>query len=384
MAPLTVSLLKDNWSLESTHNFEPQELSRVDDDLNSANSGKGLSVESHMEDLSVEKNLSDLVKKMLRYNESLHIENSQHRGKDWIPGIRYESKSSSAGSPQFLIQSGLADKSSPRPGHIGSSPASGNNDSYNISDSFLDFSHPRCRDQVSHYYDADTEDSGANVKTHGIQSPLPVFGRKKSAEAVEASKDSDLKKASNSSATNVSPGPLKSSALDSDLLCSEDSFELPLRDSELEHLKNKLMNCIFAQRGANKNQIPKCALIRDERNLGTPSTSSSPLQSAHVTSRQVKTLEKAQQVVIQAHHQHLNEMMALSSQEEMLLNHTSNSDFQEYVRKLDQILDLKCKHIENLRAQLQRFLDHKPAELSALPPLHESNPKKLEDCLCCA
>lgn len=379
MAPLTVSLLKDNWSLESTHILEPQELSRVDDDLSSANSSKASSVESHMEDLSVEKNLSDLVKKMLRYNESLHIEDSQHRGKDWIPGIGYESKSSSAGSPQFLIQSGLADKSSPRPGHMGQSPASGKHDSHSISDSFLDFSHPRCRDQASRYYDADTEDSGANVNSHGIQSPLLLFGRKKSEETVEAAKDPDLKKVSNSSASNVSPGPLQSSVVDSDLLCSEDSFELPSRDSELELLKNKLMNCIFAHCSAKENQIPKCALVRDERSPGTTSTSSSPLQSAHGTSQDIK----AQQVVIQAHHKQLNEMSALSSQEEMLLNHTSSSDFQEYVRKLDQILALKCKHIENLRAQLQWYLDHTPAELSALPAsVHESNPKN--DCLCCS
>ncbi|XP_075696287.1 kinesin-like protein KIF24 [Rhinoderma darwinii] len=385
MAPLTVSLLKDNWSLESTHNLEPHELSGFDDESNSRNSNKAIGVESHMEDQSVEKNLSDLVKKMLRYNESLRIVNSQHKGKDWFPESSYESKSSSDISPQLFKQSASAEKSSPRYEHIALSPPSGKNDPYSISNSFLGFSQPRYGDQASHYYDADSEDSPANVKTHGIQSPLLVFDWKNSDDTVGAAKERDRNMASSFSSTNLSPGPPQSRVVDLDLQCSEDSFKLPLRDGEVEHLRNKLTNCVFAHCGAKENQIPKCALIRDERSQRPTPTSSSTLQSSHVTSQQEKTLEEAPQVLIQAHCKYLTEMSALSSQEEMLLNHTSNSDFQEYVRKLDEILALKCKHIENLRAHLQRFLDHGPAESYLVPPsVHERNPQKLEDCLCCS
>ncbi|XP_069819397.1 kinesin-like protein KIF24 isoform X2 [Dendropsophus ebraccatus] len=373
MAPLTVSLLKDNWSLESTCNLEPQELSRIDVELDSTNSDKALGVGSHLEDQSIEKNLSDLVKKMLRYNESLRIENSQHKVKDWFPDSSY--KSSSADSPQFFVQSGLADKSVPRPDFVGQSPPSENKDSFNISDSFLDFPHPRFRDQVSHFYDADTEDSGTNVKMNGIQCPSVAFGRKSSEGDFGATKDRECKRVSNSSPTNVSTSPLQSRGTDPDLQCSEDSFKLPLRDGELEHLKNKLMNCIFTHCGSK--EIPKCTHMRDERSPRTTPTSGSPLQSSHVTSQQGKALEKARHAVIQAHCKQFNEMSVLSSQEEMLLNHTSNSDFQEYVRKLDDILVLKCKHIENLRAQLQRFMDHNQAE----SPVHD---RKLDDCLCCS
>ncbi|XP_040277116.1 kinesin-like protein KIF24 isoform X1 [Bufo bufo] len=358
MAPLTVSLLKDNWSLDSTYNVEPHDLSGVGDGSSSAISDKAMVVESHTEDQSVEKNLSDLVKKMLRYNESLHIENSQCRGKNWFPDSSFEPKSSSADSPQFLIQSDLAEKNSPR---LGQSPASGKNDFY-ISDSFLDFSQPKCRDQTSHFYDADTEDSSGNVKTHGIVMPSLVFGRKQLKEAAK-----DHSKHSNTSPTNVSADPLYSSGVDSD------SFKLPLSDNELEHLKNRLMEYIFTHCGAKEKQTPKCVLIREDQTPRKTPASSGLLQSPCVSSQEAKMLEKAQQVVIQAHCKQLNEMSALSSQEEMLLNHTSSSDFQEYVKKLDEILTLKCKQIENLRAQLQKFLDQKPTEFMAL-----------DDCVCCS
>ncbi|KAG9467391.1 hypothetical protein GDO78_015033 [Eleutherodactylus coqui] len=378
MAPLTVSLLKDNWSLESTHNFEVHELSKVDDKSISSTSDKALGVEAHMEDQSVEKNLSNLVKKMLRYNESLRIENSQHRGKEWFPDSSYESKSSSAGSPQFWMQSGLSENSSPRPGHRAHSPASGKKASSRINDSFLDFSHPSCGDQTSHHYDADTEDSGANVRSHVIPTQSLLFGQKKTEDTLEVTKECDCNKVSNSSPSSI--GPLHSSVMD-----SEDSFKLPLRDRELEHLKNKLMNCIFAHCGAKENQIPKCSPIQDDRSQRTTPTSSNSLQSSNVTNQQVKALDKSQQVIIQAHCKQINDMLALSSQEEMLLNHTSSSDFQEYVKKLDELLALKCKHIESLRAQLERFLDRKPAELSALSSsLQERNPQKPDDCLCCS
>ncbi|KAM3937523.1 kinesin-like protein KIF24 [Leptodactylus fuscus] len=369
MAPLTVSLLKDNWSLEMMHNLEPHELSGVHGEPNSANSDKALSVE----DQSIEKNLSNLVKKMLRYNDSLRLENSQSRGKDWFLDSTYESKPSSAGSPH------LAEKISASPARIGQSPASAKNDSLGINNSFLELSNPKCRDQVSQYYDADTEDSGTNIKSHGIQTPCLTFGKRKSEDPGGAAKDRDDNKVSDSSSSNVSPGPLQSRLQD-----SEDSINLPLRDSELEQLKNKLINCIFGHCGAKENQISKCALIRDDLSPRT-STSSSPLQSSLMTSPQMKTLEKARQVVIQAHSKQLSEMSALSSQEEMLLNHTSNLDFPEYVKKLDEILSLKCKHIESLRSQLQRFLDHKPAESPTLPPsAPERKPQKMDDCVCCS
>ncbi|XP_040277118.1 kinesin-like protein KIF24 isoform X2 [Bufo bufo] len=152
-----------------------------------------------------------------------------------------------------------------------------------------------------------------------------------------------------------------------------DSFKLPLSDNELEHLKNRLMEYIFTHCGAKEKQTPKCVLIREDQTPRKTPASSGLLQSPCVSSQEAKMLEKAQQVVIQAHCKQLNEMSALSSQEEMLLNHTSSSDFQEYVKKLDEILTLKCKQIENLRAQLQKFLDQKPTEFMAL-----------DDCVCCS
>uniref|UniRef100_A0A8C0JAY0 Kinesin family member 24 n=1 Tax=Chelonoidis abingdonii TaxID=106734 RepID=A0A8C0JAY0_CHEAB len=61
------------------------------------------------------------------------------------------------------------------------------------------------------------------------------------------------------------------------------------------------------------------------------------------------------QVVIQAHREQLDEMASLCFKEETLINQMS-ADFENYVTKLDEILMLKSKCIQSMRAQLQLYL----------------------------
>uniref|UniRef100_A0A2K6FXN4 Kinesin family member 24 n=1 Tax=Propithecus coquereli TaxID=379532 RepID=A0A2K6FXN4_PROCO len=74
------------------------------------------------------------------------------------------------------------------------------------------------------------------------------------------------------------------------------------------------------------------------------------------------TLKQAQQVVIQAHQEQLDEMAELGSKEETLMSQLASNDFEDFVTQLDEIMVLKSKCIQSLRSQLQLYLTrHRPA-----------------------
>ncbi|XP_004678088.1 PREDICTED: kinesin-like protein KIF24 [Condylura cristata] len=74
------------------------------------------------------------------------------------------------------------------------------------------------------------------------------------------------------------------------------------------------------------------------------------------------TLGHAQQVVIRAHQEQLDEMAELVFKEETLMSRLAPHDFEDFVTQLDEIMALKCKCIQSLRSQLQLYLAcHKPA-----------------------
>uniref|UniRef100_A0A8D2EZP3 Kinesin family member 24 n=1 Tax=Theropithecus gelada TaxID=9565 RepID=A0A8D2EZP3_THEGE len=74
------------------------------------------------------------------------------------------------------------------------------------------------------------------------------------------------------------------------------------------------------------------------------------------------TLEQAQQVVIRAHQEQLDEMAELGFKEETLMSQLASNDFEDFVTQLDEIMVLKSKCIQSLRSQLQLYLTcHGPA-----------------------
>ncbi|XP_048220994.1 kinesin-like protein KIF24 isoform X2 [Perognathus longimembris pacificus] len=74
------------------------------------------------------------------------------------------------------------------------------------------------------------------------------------------------------------------------------------------------------------------------------------------------TLKQAQQVVIRAHQEQMDEMAELGFKEETLMNQLASNDFEDFVTQLDEIMALKSKCIQSLRSQLQLYLTcHKPA-----------------------
>ncbi|XP_076419599.1 kinesin-like protein KIF24 isoform X2 [Peromyscus maniculatus bairdii] len=73
-------------------------------------------------------------------------------------------------------------------------------------------------------------------------------------------------------------------------------------------------------------------------------------------------LEQAQQVVIRAHQEQLDEMAELDFKEETLMAQMESDDFEDFVTQLDEIMALKSKCIQTLRSQLQLYLTcHRPA-----------------------
>lgn len=68
------------------------------------------------------------------------------------------------------------------------------------------------------------------------------------------------------------------------------------------------------------------------------------------------TSEQAQQVIIRAHQEQLDEMAELDFKEETLMTQMYSNDFEEFVTQLDEIMALKSKCIQSLRSQLQRYL----------------------------
>ncbi|XP_003800326.1 kinesin-like protein KIF24 [Otolemur garnettii] len=76
------------------------------------------------------------------------------------------------------------------------------------------------------------------------------------------------------------------------------------------------------------------------------------------------TLKQAQQVVIQAHQEQLDEMAELGFKEETLMSQLASNDFEDFVTQLDEIMVLKSKCIQSLRSQLQLYLTrHRPDEV---------------------
>ncbi|KAM6230909.1 kinesin-like protein KIF24 isoform 2-T4 [Porphyrio hochstetteri] len=152
---------------------------------------------------------------------------------------------------------------------------------------------------------------------------------------------------------------------------SEDQPKSSLSNEEIGLLKNKLMQSIFTQEtfAADSGSATKenVALANAKSPSGT-SNSSSPSATSEMGKRQREALEKAQQAVIRAHRQQLDEMASLCFKEECLISRMSATDFQNFVTKLDEVLVLKSKCIQTMRAQLQLCLASPGTDLSLQTP----------------
>ncbi|XP_068107776.1 kinesin-like protein KIF24 [Hyperolius riggenbachi] len=373
MAPLTVSLLKDNWSMESSEDHQLYGFSNPISASKNESFDKSLSVEASVDAQAIEKHLSALVKKMLRYSESLQSQNSPQQEKDWSLETSSESKPSTS-LPSFVVHQGSCEKKSIKSAKTAAFLSSRQVEC-NTNDSSMDFVLPRSSDQISQFYEADAEESAMNYQSY--QTFPEVFSDKKSEGSAKETNQREVSSLSPSSFCKTNSGIQsccmkpsseshdqgeESNVEDAGLKSSGESLSLHIKNTELDQLKNKLRKCILAYRGFKDDELN----YRIEKSPKNKTPTSGPSTPPHVNSQCVRDFDKAQHLLLQAHCNQLKEVAALCCQEEALLHHISNAEFPEYVKKLDDILVLKSKHIESLRSHLQAFLELPSAELSSL------------------
>ncbi|NXX76121.1 KIF24 protein, partial [Urocolius indicus] len=163
----------------------------------------------------------------------------------------------------------------------------------------------------------------------------------------------------------------KSGLRNEDFSHPEDPAKFSFSNKERALLKPKLMQSIFtletfaADLGfATKDNT----LLGNAKSPSGVSSSSSPSATSEMGKWQREALEKAQQAVIRAHRQQLDEMASLCFKEECLINQMSATDFQNVVTKLDEVLVLKLKCIQTTRAQLQLCLASLGIDVSLQTP----------------
>ncbi|XP_023618181.1 LOW QUALITY PROTEIN: kinesin-like protein KIF24 [Myotis lucifugus] len=116
---------------------------------------------------------------------------------------------------------------------------------------------------------------------------------------------------------------------------SIESIKLPCYNEDIAWLKHRPIQRCLARPGSPL--VPSCS----------PKTAGTLHQP---------TLGHAQQVVIRAHQEQLDEMAELGFKEETLMSQLAPNDFEDFVTQLDEIMVLKSKCIQSLRNQLQLYL----------------------------
>ncbi|NWU39081.1 KIF24 protein, partial [Hylia prasina] len=150
-----------------------------------------------------------------------------------------------------------------------------------------------------------------------------------------------------------------------DLTHSEDPAKSSFSNEETWLLKTKLKQTFAGDEGfATKDNKP----VANAKCLSHMSSSSSPSAASEMGKWQREALEKAQQAVIRAHQQQLDEMACLCFKEECLVNQMSAMDFQNFMTMLDEILVLKSKCVQAMRAQLQLCLASPGTDTSLQTP----------------
>ncbi|NXS57102.1 KIF24 protein, partial [Brachypteracias leptosomus] len=163
----------------------------------------------------------------------------------------------------------------------------------------------------------------------------------------------------------------KSGLRNDDFSHSEDPAKSLFSSEEIALLKNRLMESIFTRETSAEDSgfaTKENKLLANAKSPSGMSSSSSPSATSEMRKWQREALEKAQQAVIRAHQQQLDEMASLCFKEECLMNQMSATDFQNFVTKLDEILALKSKCIQTMRAQLQLCLASPDTDVSLQTP----------------
>uniref|UniRef100_A0A803J3L8 Kinesin-like protein KIF24 n=1 Tax=Xenopus tropicalis TaxID=8364 RepID=A0A803J3L8_XENTR len=317
MAPLTVSLLQDNWSFWSDPCLAPQELSaRSENGAKNLNCIEGWSVDAPptlgkipTDEPGGQSHESATDKQCICSNKALK---SFCGEKGWFPGNSGQSYSSSSSrSPSAFVHQEWSVKGSR---NASLSARGKQSDSSHLTDTSLDVLLKSSGQHGSRFYDADTEDTTDGLKGVG--------------NGNKAEEESPFGRSTDKNIIDSNDLPAIA-ATDEVLNCNmehpsfKEDFRLPLRDDELECLKAKLLQCLFSQGDLKKEPPPNCVM-----DIPSPKNSTSvdgEICPSKGPGHKPRALERAQQLVIQAHREQLNEIADLCSREEVLLSHINLS-----------------------------------------------------------
>ncbi|NXL93874.1 KIF24 protein, partial [Alectura lathami] len=226
----------------------------------------------------------------------------------------------------------------------------------------LFLSNKKCKeDSDGRQCDADVNENAGNSGKFNSNQGLNVESEKINAELTEKSYFSGA-------SCFLSVGNTDSAVQSPSQECSLLQPRSGLRNEDFSHsedpAKASFSNEEIGLRSATKDTKPLA-------NANSPSGTSigSPSTASEVGKWQKEALEKAQQAMIRAHRQQLDEMASLCFKEECLINQMPGTDFQNFVTKLDEILVLKSKCIQTMRAQLQLYLASPSPDVSLqMPP----------------
>nr|XP_033791379.1 kinesin-like protein KIF24 isoform X2 [Geotrypetes seraphini]XP_033791388.1 kinesin-like protein KIF24 isoform X2 [Geotrypetes seraphini] len=394
MAPLSMSLLHsekfagfENVSLNQIQ--KPVTVVELLDNMRASCSENTWATESQENIITTADNISKLVEQILRYDRASKLQHIPHVENVHFP-LQYD-ESRSLSSPLCLLPSSThqgsvseesaQDTEAPLPKFI---------ETYRNNDNSMFFRTDLQQSNLSsRQYDADTEDTTGGICLLSSPEKCPSYINKEMKPTKELDVTTHLIAGDNGSASfsnacsSLAPSlvlqstgnvqwktylkennelELKSDTSNPALNDSEDSFTLPFYGEEMGILKHKLMSSILKHTnlipmepdsGSLDNEIDYSS-IQDMPKILAPTNSQTSISEVPIWRQ--GTLEKVQQLVIQAHREQLNEITTLSMKEESLLSQISQSDFKEYVTKLDEIMVLKSKCIQSMRAQLQLYL----------------------------
>ncbi|XP_041057415.1 kinesin-like protein KIF24 isoform X2 [Carcharodon carcharias] len=121
----------------------------------------------------------------------------------------------------------------------------------------------------------------------------------------------------------------------------------------------------FSHLSAEQDSIPtiKESINDNKTNNGaTGQTIKSPCtdgsQSTSLNPQDLQAVENMQKLVVQAHCEHLEDILALFEKEEYLLNKLATLDFKDYVTQLEEILMQKSKCIQRMQGQIHKYQIH--------------------------
>uniref|UniRef100_A0A8C5QQE5 Kinesin motor domain-containing protein n=1 Tax=Leptobrachium leishanense TaxID=445787 RepID=A0A8C5QQE5_9ANUR len=308
MTPLTLSILKDNWSMELAQHLESQESTNRSGSLardKDWTPGACLDPDSSRPaERSLESDLYGFVKQALHQSESTNMSISP-------TGVGFSDAhgvSSFLRSPQLCKEQGAPQKISPEK-NLGPPTSVPRTSKSFGSGSSLEFNISHYGEhQVSQGYQSDAERSPATLKNSDDSPRSEEFPwNKSSGYHIDSG---ELKSTSPSTAspvhvlkpvTTASPksGSLelnhvhqtKSEDAASGKTSFKDHFKLAISDSELEHLRSTLIQCIFLNRSLGEEQVPGA---QDSPTRCSDGSTSRP--SSDVSTLQARRLEKAQYV----------------------------------------------------------------------------------------